>query len=211
MKKQTLFWDVDTQFDFMMPQGKLYVPGAEAIVGAVSDTRRLALDNGFSILADVDWHSTADPEISDAPDFKETFPAHCIAGSPGAERVGYLGVLPVDYLGTEKIPADRLQKLVDKDQFHIVVRKTQLNVFGNPNTAELLKLIRPQRVVVFGVALDFCVYWVIKGLATFPDVKPYVLSDVVRGLGSRPDEQIYAEFRQMGVEITTLSKIREIL
>jgi nicotinamidase-related amidase len=32
MKEDTLFWDVDTQFDFMQPQGKLYVPGAETII-----------------------------------------------------------------------------------------------------------------------------------------------------------------------------------
>ena len=30
MKKDTIFWDVDTQFDFMRPKGKLYVTGAEA-------------------------------------------------------------------------------------------------------------------------------------------------------------------------------------
>ena len=28
MKKDTIFWDVDTQFDFMRPKGKLYVTGA---------------------------------------------------------------------------------------------------------------------------------------------------------------------------------------
>ena len=64
MKKDILFWDVDTQFDFMNSQGNLYVPGAEAIIDKVSETRRLALDNGFSMLADIDWHSRQDAEIS---------------------------------------------------------------------------------------------------------------------------------------------------
>jgi nicotinamidase-related amidase len=27
-----LFWDVDTQFDFIHPAGNLYVPGAETII-----------------------------------------------------------------------------------------------------------------------------------------------------------------------------------
>ena len=54
MKKGILFWDVDTQYDFMKPAGRLYVPGAEEIIDNVSKVRRFALDNGYSILADMD-------------------------------------------------------------------------------------------------------------------------------------------------------------
>src|SRR5450759_1232450 len=32
MPSSLLFWDVDTQFDFLHPAGKLYVPGAETII-----------------------------------------------------------------------------------------------------------------------------------------------------------------------------------
>ena len=32
-----IFWDVDTQFDFMKPEGSLYVPGAETIIDKVSE------------------------------------------------------------------------------------------------------------------------------------------------------------------------------
>jgi nicotinamidase-related amidase len=32
MPSSLLFWDVDTQFDFMHPADKLYVPGAETII-----------------------------------------------------------------------------------------------------------------------------------------------------------------------------------
>jgi nicotinamidase/pyrazinamidase len=31
----TVLWDVDTQVDFMLPDGKLYVPGAEQTVPAM--------------------------------------------------------------------------------------------------------------------------------------------------------------------------------
>lgn len=84
MKKNTIFWDVDTQFDFMSPEGKLYVPGAENIIDKVSRTRKFALENGYSIIADIDWHSTDNEEISDTPDFKQTFPPHCMAGAPSS-------------------------------------------------------------------------------------------------------------------------------
>ena len=29
---QLMFWDVDTLYDFMRPNGKLYVPGSEEII-----------------------------------------------------------------------------------------------------------------------------------------------------------------------------------
>ena len=31
-KGRIVFWEVDTQQDFMLPGGKLYVPGAEKII-----------------------------------------------------------------------------------------------------------------------------------------------------------------------------------
>ena len=147
MKNGTVFWDVDTQFDFMEPQGKLYVPGAETIIEKVSQTRRFALDSGYSILADIDWHSAENPEISDTPDFERTFPPHCMAGEGGAERVGYLGEAPIEYVDIEKMPTEAIERLVGKEQFHIVVKKESLDVFENPNTAELLSLVAPKAVI----------------------------------------------------------------
>ncbi len=207
MKKQTIFWDVDTQFDFMMPKGKLYVPGAEKIIDRVSRVRKFALDNGFSIIADIDWHGKENPEISDKPDYKSTFPPHCMAGSPGSERVGYLGEVPIEYVRFETMDARALRKLISKDQFHIVIRKKSIDVFDNPNTDKLIKLIKPKAVAVFGVALDFCVYYVLRGLAGYSGIRLFLLKDVVRGLGARPQKQILDEFRQMRVEITRFSDL----
>lgn len=211
MKKDTLFWDVDTQFDFMQPEGKLYVPGAESITEKVSEVRKFALENGFSIIADIDWHSSEDQEISDSPDFRQTFPPHCMASSAGSERVGYLGHLPIQYVRFDEMPAQALRTLIDKDQFHIVIRKKTIDVFSNPNTGKLVKLINPRTLAVFGVALDFCVYYVLRGLARYRDIKLYLLKDAVKGLGSRPDNEIFEEFQKMGVEIIPFSDLRRKL
>jgi len=207
MKRQMLFWDVDTQFDFMQPQGKLYVPGAEKIIDKVSQVRKFALQNGYSIIADIDWHSRDNAEISDNPDYKLTFPPHCMAGSPGSERVGYLGELPIEYVQIEPMDTIALRKLIDKNQLHIVIRKESIDVFDNPNTDKLVKLLKPKTVVAFGVALDFCVYCVLRGLARHSGIKLFLLKDIVRGLGTRPEKELLDEFRQMGVEITQFSEL----
>jgi len=132
MRNNILFWDVDTQYDFMRLEGKLYVPGAEDIIEKISHVRRFALENGFSIVASTDWHSSEDAEISDDPDFKQTFGPHCIANEPGSERVGYLGELPIEYIPNSKMDTDALKKLSDKERFHIVIRKQVTDVFSNP-------------------------------------------------------------------------------
>ena len=211
MTAHTIFWDVDTQFDFMMPLGRLYVSGAEEIVETVSAARRFALDNGFSIIADVDWHTTDDPEISDTPDFQETFPPHCMAGTPGSERVGDLGRVPIDTIGMDTVKTADLHRLAANSQFHLVIRKTCLDVFENPNTDRLVDLIAPKQVVVFGVALDFCVSYVLQGLARHPGIELFLLKDATRGLGSKPDAEICDEFQHRGIHITTLDECKRLL
>ena len=211
MKKNPLFWDVDTQFDFMQPEGRLYVQGAETIIDTVSQVRRFALDNGFSILADVDWHTPDNPEISDHPDYKTTFPPHCMAGEPGSERVGYIGTWPIDFVPVEEVDAADLRRLGEKEPFHIVIRKQSLSVFDNPNTDRLVDAIEPKQVVVFGVALDFCVSYVVKGLAKRSGTGLTLLRDAVKGLQSRPDDEIYDEFGRMGVAIVTFDEFKRQL
>ncbi len=208
---ETLFWDVDTQFDFMKPEGRLYVPGAEEIIETVNETRRWALDNGYSMIADIDWHSPDDPEISDAPDFKETFPPHCMAGHPGSERVGYLGHIPIDYIETNRADIADLRELIEREPFHIVIRKNSLDVFENPNTDTLVDLIEPEKVIVFGVALDFCVSYVLQGLARYESIEICLLKDATKGLGSRPDLDIFDELQHSGINVIALDDCRKTL
>src|SRR5690606_3248908 len=93
---EILFWDVDTQFDFMTPPdqgGKLYVrdagdpldEGAEAIVPNLARLSRFARDEDVLRVATGDWHTLDHREIdAESPDFRSTFPPHCLAGEKGA-------------------------------------------------------------------------------------------------------------------------------
>jgi nicotinamidase/pyrazinamidase len=211
MKNDILFWDVDTQFDFMRPDGKLYVPGAEEIIDKISQVRKYALDNGFSIIASTDWHSKDNPEISDNPDFKQTFPPHCIADEPGSERVGYLGELSIEYVPSRQMDVEALKKISEEEQFHAVIRKQTTDVFSNPNTTALLELISPKQVIVFGVALDVCVDQALRGFSKFPGMKLSLLKEAVKGLDIRLVDELFDEYKKMGIEITELSKLRKQL
>jgi nicotinamidase/pyrazinamidase len=211
MKNETLFVDVDTQYDFMRPEGRLYVPGAEGIIDKVSDARRFALAHGYSIIASTDWHKEGNKEISKKPDFEVTFPAHCMAGKPGSQRVGYLGDVPIDIVPNEPVSDGDLQKLVAKEQFHIVIRKGQLNVFSNPNTAKLLEILKPKQAIVFGVALDMCVRQVVEGLISIGGIKVCLLRDAVKALGLTGEARVIKEFETKGVNVISLADLERQL
>ena len=75
-----IFYDVDTQNDFMLSQGGLYVPEAEDIVNNLTFLTNYARRNGLPIFGSVDAHANNDPEF-------KVFPPHCVLGTWGQEKV----------------------------------------------------------------------------------------------------------------------------
>src|SRR3984957_15993011 len=80
ISRNHILWEVDTQADFMLPGGKLYVPGAEKVLPNI---RRLAdaarVDRVFLV-----YHGCF--QAPDDPEFN-TFAPHCVKGTAGAEFV----------------------------------------------------------------------------------------------------------------------------
>ncbi len=209
-EKKLIFWDVDTQYDFLKADGRLYVPGAEIIVETISGVRRFALEGGLSLIASVDWHTMDDPEVSEDPDYRTTFPPHCIAGTPGAERVGYLGERPVLYVPIHMITVRELAEMLAEEPFHVVIRTNSVDVFNNPNTHAVLEIVKPTEVVVFGVALDVCVRNAVVGLVKWGKCGIHVVKDAVRGLNLIPDAQLFEQFAEHGVHLVYSDELAEI-
>ena len=77
-----VLWDVDTQVDFVRSDGKLAVPGAEDVVPQMGRLVAWAREAGVVHVASADDHELTDPEISDDPDYVDTYPPHCLRGHP---------------------------------------------------------------------------------------------------------------------------------
>ena len=60
---KTVFFDVDTQLDFMYPSGALYVAGAEKIVEQIAALNRFAGAEGIPLISTTDAHAENDPEF----------------------------------------------------------------------------------------------------------------------------------------------------
>jgi nicotinamidase/pyrazinamidase len=211
MIRPLLFWDVDTQYDFLHHKGKLYVHDAEKIIDNVSKIRRCALENGCSLIGTMDWHTKNDKEISDKPDLVNTFPPHCIADTKGAQRIGYTGedIMPIEYIPTHEMDEEEFLELEVKDQFNMIIRKTEFDVFSNPNILNILNVLLPETIAIFGVTLDICVSHALNGLLEFCGADLIIIRDGVKGLGIRPDREIIRDYKVKGVKVMKLAKLKE--
>lgn len=73
---------VDVQRDFC-EGGSLPVAGGSEVAAAIS--RHVATHDYDHVVATRDYHISPGEHFSDAPDYVDSWPAHCVAGSPGAE------------------------------------------------------------------------------------------------------------------------------
>src|SRR2546425_12271534 len=110
---RVIFWDVDTQYDFMHADGKLYVPEAERIIANLKRLTDYAHGHGIRVVASADDHVVGHAELSDQPDWRTTFPPHCMRGTAGQKKIpetalkDALVIEPVK--GDAKALADRLR------------------------------------------------------------------------------------------------------
>ena len=72
---KTVFFDIDTQIDFVYPAGALYVPGAEHILPLIGQLNRHAP----VLISTMDAHTEDDPEF-------QIYPHHCVVGTTGQHK-----------------------------------------------------------------------------------------------------------------------------
>jgi len=182
---KTVFFDIDTQIDFVYPAGALYVPGAEAIVPVIAELNRRAP----LVVSTMDAHSEDDPEF-------KIYPHHCVAGTVGQQK-------PAATLLERRavIPAavDGVQQLI--------LEKQKLDCFSNPRLVPLLTQLNADRYVVYGVVTEICVRYAAFGL--LKTGKPVeIVTDAVKALDAAVAEKMFDEFSKVGGSLTT---VREVL
>jgi nicotinamidase/pyrazinamidase len=200
-----IFWDVDTQVDFMEPSGRLYVPNARDVAPAMEQLVDAARAAGIVHVASADDHELNDPEISDSPDFRNTYPPHCLRGTRGAEKIletKQRDPLPLSHV---PFPPGLLPSMV-AGRREILLLKKNYSVFTNPNTESLLDALDPDEIVVFGVATDVCNDAAIRGFL-LRGRKVRFVEDASRGLDEARVAAVTAAWREGGVEFSTAEEV----
>jgi len=200
----TILWDVDTQVDFMLPDGKLYVPGAEETAPRMQELVDAARDAGMPHVASADDHELTDPEIADEPDFRNTYPPHCLRGTRGAQKIPETEQDDPLPLGEIPIPPGLLAQRVGGRR-ELLLLKKNFDVFTNPNANALLEVLDPDEVVLFGVATDVCNDAAVRGLLLRGRSVTFV-EDAARGLDEERTLACTARWREGGVRFCTAAE-----
>jgi nicotinamidase/pyrazinamidase len=202
----TIFWDVDTQVDFMLPSGGLPVPGAVTILPNLGRLTAAARAAGITIVHTADDHELHDDEISAEPDFVETFPPHCLRHTEGATRVpetaAGAGAFEIAWDGTG------FDEAAVAAASEVVLHKKRFDAFSNPATARLLVTLDPARVVVYGVALDVCNRYAVEGmLALDAGFGIVVVTDAVAAIDQARGEELLTQWAGRGVQMATTDEV----
>lgn len=190
-----IFWDVDTQVDFLSPAGKLYVPDSEAIVPNLQRLTRWAAEHAIPVVASACAHLPNDPEFA-------RWPPHCLVGTPGQKKIAETTLAQQLVLPNRQveIPAD----LSTWQQ--IVLEKQELNVFTNPNTDPLLERLGHPSVVLYGVVTELCVALAAKGLLA-RGCQVMLVQDAVAALDGALAQTVFDELARQGMRLVGTGEI----
>ena len=193
LHSKPILWEVDVQVDFMLPGGKLYVPGAEKLIPNIQRLVDAARRNEALLISSGDQHPPDDPEF-------KVFPPHCIRGTRGAEVVPEglaqrICTVPND-------PKFQLPKnLLDYQQ--IFIEKQTLDVFENPQTSKILKLVSSDaEFLVFGVVTEYCVRCAAKGLRA-SGRRVSLITDAIEQLDPAAGSKTISELTAGGAKLIT--------
>jgi nicotinamidase/pyrazinamidase len=190
---RSVFFDIDTQVDFLFPAGSLYVPGAERLLPSLSRLNHYAAAHGIPVVSSMCAHAEDDPEF-------RKWPAHCVIGTAGQlkpaetllEKRAVIGVAPGDYA-------------IEGAQ-QILFEKNQLDITTSHNFQPLLARLSAERYLVYGVVTEYCVRF--AALALLETGKPVSLvTDAIQTLSADSSAATLREFTGRGGRLITLAEV----
>jgi nicotinamidase/pyrazinamidase len=183
---KTIFFDIDSQLDFLYPSGALYVPGAERVMPEIARLNRYAAAHGIPVVSTADAHTENDPEF-------RVWPPHCVAGTTGQHKA------EATLLERRVVVPNTPCELAIAGAQQIIVEKQHVDVFMASNLARVVEALAADRFVVYGVVIA------VRGLLKFG--KPVVVvTDAVETLKADDSAKALEEIRAGG---GTLARVAE--
>lgn len=186
----TALFIVDVQNDFT-EGGALGVAGGDAVAAGI--TRHLAAHAAdYSlVIASRDWHDADNDNgghfASEEPDFVDTWPVHCVAGTTGAE---YDPGLVTDAV------THHVKKGQGKPAYSLFEGVTD----DGETVARLLDAHGVTDVDVTGIATDYCVRAsALDAIEHGRHVR--ILTDLVAGVAPQSSDAAFAELAHAGAEL----------
>lgn len=209
-----VFWNVDTQYDFMHPEGKLPVnegKGAMDITGNLEELTGMAEEYSLTVINTADWHNQDSEEIvfDEEPDFDETYSPHCMQKTRGAEFVDV--TKPEDPVKFYWSSDQDVEKRLKDNPREITLYKDKFDVFeGTPYADPVVEEVDPDAVFVYGVATEVCDDQAVQGLLE-RDIEVYAVEDAMRGIDPEEAEKTKKKWENQGVNLVDTCDVEDFL
>jgi nicotinamidase/pyrazinamidase len=192
-----ILWEVDVQADFMLPGGKLYVPGAEKILPNIRKLTDAARRDEVFLVSHGCFHPPQDPEF-------QQFPPHCLKGTPGAEFVPE--ALAERFVRVENDVNAKLPEDLSQYQ-QIILEKQTFDIFETRYADELVeRLGDAAQFVVFGVVTEYCVSCAVTGLLQRKR-RVAVVQDAIETLAPEVGNKTMKKLQTLGATVVTTAEI----
>jgi nicotinamidase/pyrazinamidase len=190
-----VFLDVDTQVDFMLPGGRLYVPHAEEIIPNLAKLVSWARDHRIPIISSADTHAPDDPEFA-------RWPPHCVVGTPGQRLIPETllpgSVVVENYPGAFHAPQEWVGQLI--------VEKRVYDFTTHVNIDAILASLGEPRFVVFGVATEYCVLSAVLALRK-RNLPVAVVLDAIKPISEQEGQKAIEEMAAAGAQLVTTAEV----
>ena len=209
-RSTTVFYDVDTQRDFLEPDGALYVPAGAAIGGQLARLTHLARGGvpRIRVLGSVCRHHPGDPELARNGG---AYPDHCMDGTPGQRKIAATAPPAPRWIENRAYDARELEVLCGAEA--LFFEKQEFDVLtGNRNAAVLLpRLLAGARdVIVYGVVTEVCVDHAVRALVGRGPLV-HVVTDAIAAVERARAARCLEEWRAEGVDLTTADPVARAL
>jgi len=199
--EKVVFWEVDTQADFMLPGGKLYVPGAERLLPNIRRLTDAARQGRVFLVSHGCFHTQDDPEF-------QIFPPHCIKGTPGSAYIPE--AISEKLIEIPNDPASQLPSDLSPYQ-QILLEKQTLDIFEAVHADDLVnRLSADAEFVVFGVVTEYCVRFAAKGLLS-RGRRVSIVKDAIETLKAEDAARTIVELQSLGAKFITTGQALALL
>ncbi|PRH76027.1 nicotinamidase [Streptomyces solincola] len=183
---------VDVQNDFC-EGGSLAVTGAADVAAAITDLVGEAAGAVYRhVVATRDHHIDPGGHFSDQPDYVDSWPVHCVAGTEGA------GFHPNF---APAVASGAIDAVFDKGAYAAAYSGFEGTDENETGLAQWLRERGVTEVDVVGVATDHCVRATALD-AVRAGFRTQVLLDLTAGVAEETSERALEELRAAGVELT---------
>ena len=174
---------VDVQNDFC-EGGSLAVTGGASVAAGISAVLRDDPSRWGHVVATKDFHVDPGAHFGDPPDYVDSWPPHCVAGTPGADF-------------HPELDTERIEAVFEKGE-HAAAYSGFEGHAGGIGLAAWLRMRDVSEVDVVGIATDHCVR------ATAVDAvregfDTTVLLDLTAGVASGTTDAALVEMQRAGV------------